>query len=103
MTEIRKQVLEVLRKAELSDIADSEEWKKTFKPLVVEAVTGYDSRTKKRVCNRTMLQETVEFTEISLRDVSVVTMTVSWIEKVEQTKDVNLQTATCIRAFGNTY
>ena len=34
MTEIRKLVLEVLRKAELSDIADVEKWKKAWKPLL---------------------------------------------------------------------
>ena len=87
MTEIRKLVLEVLRKAELSDIADVKEWEKTWKPIAIKAVTGYDLQTKKHVCNRTMVQETVQFTETSLRDVDVVTMTVSWIEKIEQTKN----------------
>lgn len=96
MTEIREQVLEVLRKAELSDIADSEEWKKTFKQLAVKAVT-------RKVCNRTMVQETVQFTETATRDTDIVVMTVSWIEKVEQTRDMNLQTATCIKKFGNVY
>lgn len=96
MTEIREQVLEVLRKAELSDIADSEEWKKTFKKLAVKAVT-------RKVCNRTMVQETVQFTETATRDTDIVVMTVSWIEKVEQTRDMNLQTATCIKKFGNVY
>ena len=103
MTEIRKLVLEVLRKAELSDIADVEEWKKAWKPLAIKAVCGYDPQTKKRVCNRTMVQETVQFTETSLRDTSIVVMTVSWIEKIEQTRNTNLQTATCIKKFGSVY
>lgn len=103
MTEIRKRVLDVCKQAEFSDIADTDEWKKKYKSLAIEAVIGYDEKEKKWVCNRTMVQETVQFTEISLRDVDVVAMTVSWTEKVEQTGDINLQTATCIKAFGNVY
>ena len=101
MTEIRKAVTEVCRQAESSDIPVIDDWKEKYKRLAIDAV----SRKGKSYwsCNKTAVQETVQFTETATRDTDIVVMTVSWIEKVEQTRDMNLQTATCIKKFGNVY
>lgn len=101
MTEIRKAVLEVCRRAELSDIFVIEDWKKKYKQFAIDAVLRKDK--SRWSCNKTAVQETVQFTETALRDTDVVAMTISWVEKNSQTGNISLQTATCIKMFGNTY
>ena len=103
MTEIRKLVTRVLKNAEHSDITNPKEWQETFKKLAIKAVNGFDTQTQKKVCNKTTLQETVHFSQTSTRDMDILVMTVTWIEENKQTKKISLQTANCVKIFGNIY
>jgi hypothetical protein len=104
MTEIRKAVLAVCKEAELwktDGIETIEDWKTEVKYRLVHAMLRYGK--KYYACNKRAIQEAVTFSEVQLRDVTVVTAVASWVEKNYQTGTIHLQTACCSRAFGNIY
>ena len=115
MTEIRKAVLEVCKIAETADdwsyskcavysdydLTDIDEWKAFIRNRMLHALRRYDKPYFG--CNKRMEQETIQFTVTELRDRTIVTAIVSWIEKNWQTGTIHLQTASCTRIFGNRY
>ena len=115
MTEIRKEVLKVCKIAETADewsysknavypdydLTDENEWKTFIKHRMIQVL--YRHSKPYFSCNKRTEQETIQFTEVELRDAKVITAVVSWVEKNWQTNSIHLQVAYCSRVFGNHY
>lgn len=112
MTEVRKNVLAVLRIAETADswsfndkaiyddydLTDEDEWKAYVKQQGIRAL--FRLNRPYYSCNKRTEQETIQFNEVQLRSGKVITAVISWIEKNHQTGSIHLQTASCSRVFG---
>lgn len=110
MTNIRKRVEDVLETAvtlkgehkflngATYDMNVIPDWQEFVRSELIFALGKYDKTTQKKC-----IQETIKFDSVALRDKTVITVFVSWIERNEATGSLHLQSEQCSKIFGNIY